>query len=90
MKIKTKPCTAPTKNSGGNLKKTVKCVHYSICLNSHEPLCNDNKCSIIQHNVKAEDVARIGRVEQAIKEYKKEHGIESFIKLDVRGKICKI
>ena len=48
-------------------------------------LCGDSKCLINKHAKKLEDLLRVGRVENAIKEYKKEHGIDNFSKFNIRG-----
>ena len=58
---------------------TYNCIHYSICINSLSLLCFDSRCRLVKQQLKIEDIARVERVEQAIKKYKKEHNIESFL-----------
>jgi len=58
-----------------------KCIHYYICLNSFETLCNDSKCNINKEIIKRDDKVRLELVRQAIDNYKREHGIKSFLKI---------
>jgi hypothetical protein len=62
-----------------------KCIHYHICINAYELLCNDSKCSLVKNLKQKEDMIRVEKVRQAIDEYKANLRIKSFSELDVRG-----